>query len=30
LRAEIRALNLIELLDLTPGFVTYGSGYLNF
>jgi hypothetical protein len=28
--SEVGALDLIELLDLTPGFVAYGSGYVNF
>jgi hypothetical protein len=30
LRTEVSALNLIELLDLTPGFIAHGSGYVNF
>src|SRR4030088_2669843 len=30
LRAEVGALNLIELLDLAPGFVAHGAGYVDF
>jgi hypothetical protein len=28
--AEVRALDLVELLDLAPSFVADGSGYVNF
>ena len=28
--AEVGALKLIELLDLMPGFIAHGSGYVNF
>jgi hypothetical protein len=28
--AKVGALKLIELLDLMPGFIAYGSGYVNF
>jgi hypothetical protein len=27
--AKVGALKLIELLDLMPGFITHGSGYVN-
>ena len=28
--AKVGALKLIELLDLMPGFIAHGSGYVNF
>jgi hypothetical protein len=30
LRTEVRTLDLIKLLDLAPGFVTDGSGDIDF
>ena len=30
LGAEVGALDLIELLDLAPGFVAYGAGNIDF
>ncbi len=30
LGAEVGALDLIELFDFAPGFVGYGSGYVDF